>query len=39
MPRQSITFARANNVWLKFQIESEEFGSKGDVVNDLIRKA
>ena len=28
-----------NDAWLKAQVESEEFTSKSDVVNDLIRKA
>ncbi len=39
MTRQSISFTTPNNDWLKAQIESEEYTSKSDVVNDLIRKA
>lgn len=39
MARQSISFTRPNDEWLKAQIESEEFTSKSEVVNDLIRKA
>jgi antitoxin ParD1/3/4 len=39
MPRLSITFTPPNNDWLKTQLDSEEFSSKSDVVNDLIRKA
>ena len=39
MPRQSISFTTPNDEWLKAQIESEEYTSKSDVVNDLIRKA
>jgi antitoxin ParD1/3/4 len=39
MPRQSISFTPPNDEWLKAQVESEEFTSKSDVVNDLIRKA
>lgn len=39
MSRQSITLTRPNDDWLKAQVESEEFASKSDVVNDLIRKA
>lgn len=39
MPRQSISFTPPNDEWLKAQIDSEEFTSKSDVVNDLIRKA
>ena len=39
MTRQSISFTTPNNDWLIAQIESEEYTSKSDVVNDLIRKA
>lgn len=39
MTRQSISFTPPNNDWLSAQVESEEFRSKSDVVNDLIRKA
>jgi antitoxin ParD1/3/4 len=39
MPRQSISLTLPNDAWLKAQVESEEFTSKSDVVNDLIRKA
>ena len=39
MPRLSISFTRPNDDWLKAQVESEEYTSKSDVVNDLIRKA
>lgn len=39
MPRQSISFTPPNADWLRAQVESEEFTSKSDVVNDLIRKA
>ncbi len=39
MPRQSISFTSPNNEWLKAQVDSEEYTSKSDVVNDLIRKA
>jgi len=39
MTRQSISFTTPNNSWLNAQIESEEYTSKSDVVNDLIRKA
>ena len=39
MPRQSISFTPPNDAWLKSQVESEEYTSKSDVVNDLIRKA
>ena len=39
MARQSISFTTPNDDWLKAQVESEEYTSKSDVVNDLIRKA
>lgn len=39
MPRQSISFTTPNEAWLKEQVESEEYTSKSEVVNDLIRKA
>ena len=39
MPRQSISFTRPNDEWLKSQVESEEYSSKSELVNDLIRQA
>lgn len=39
MPRQSISFTPPNDEWLKAQVDSEEYSSKSEVVNDLIRKA
>jgi len=39
MPRQSISFTPPNDEWLKAQVDSEEFFSKSEVVNDLIRQA
>ena len=39
MPRQSISFSKPNDEWLKTQIESEEYSSKSELVNDLIRQA
>jgi antitoxin ParD1/3/4 len=39
MTRQSISLTRPNDEWLRAQVDSEEFTSKSDVVNDLIRKA
>lgn len=39
MPRQSISFTPPNDEWLRAQVESQEYTSKSDVVNDLIRKA
>ncbi len=39
MARQSITFTKPNDDWLKTQIESQEYMSKSEVINDLIRQA
>lgn len=39
MPRQSISFSRPNDDWLKAQVENEEYTSKSELVNDLIRQA
>lgn len=39
MTRQSISFTVPNNDWLNNQVQSEEYTSKSEVVNDLIRKA
>ncbi|MEQ1557812.1 MAG: CopG family transcriptional regulator [Methyloglobulus sp.] len=39
MPRQSITITPPNDNWLNTLIESEEYNSKSEIVNDLIRKA
>jgi len=39
MSRTSISFTPPNDEWIKSQIDSEEFTSKSDVINDLIRKA
>lgn len=39
MARQSISLTRPNDEWLKAQVDSEEYASKSEVVNDLIRKA
>lgn len=39
MARQSISFTPPNDAWLKAQVESQEFSSKSEVVNDLVRKA
>jgi len=39
MVRQSISLTKPNDEWLKAQVESEEYASKSEVVNDLIRRA
>ncbi len=37
MPRQSITLAQQNDEWLKQQVANEEFSSKSEAVNYLIK--
>ena len=39
MSRTSISFTPPNDKWINSQIESQEYSSKSEVVNDLIRKA
>jgi antitoxin ParD1/3/4 len=39
MARQSISFTEPNDQWLKTQVESREYSSKSEIVNDLIRQA
>lgn len=39
MPRQSITLANQNDEWLKQQVANEEFTSKSEAVNYLIKQA
>lgn len=39
MPRQSISFTKPNDEWLRLQVESHEYTSKSELVNDLIRQA
>jgi len=39
MARQSISFTKPNDEWLKLQVEKEEYTSKSEIVNDLIRQA
>ena len=39
MTRQSITLARQNDEWLKQQVAKEEFTSKSEAVNYLIKQA
>ena len=39
MARQSISFTKPNDEWLKAQVENEEYTSKSELVNDLIRQA
>lgn len=39
MARQSISFTKPNDEWLKMQVDNREYTSKSEVVNDLIRQA
>jgi antitoxin ParD1/3/4 len=39
MSRQSISLTEPNNEWLTRLVESKEYSSKSEIVNDLIRKA
>ena len=39
MRRQSISFTEPNDEWLKNQVDSKEYSSKSELVNDLIRQA
>lgn len=37
MARQSISFTQPNDEWLKSQVDTQEYSSKSELVNDLIR--
>lgn len=39
MTRQSISFTQPNDEWLKSQVDSKEYSSKSELVNDLVRQA
>lgn len=39
MSRQSITLANQNDEWLKQQVANEEFTSKSEAINYLIKQA
>ena len=39
MNRQSITFTPPNDKWLKEMVANQEYSSKSELVNDLIRQA
>lgn len=38
MRRQSINFTDPNSDWIKAEVESSEYNSASDLVNDLIRQ-
>lgn len=39
MARQTMSIHDPNDAWLASQVESNEYASKSEVVNDLIRRA
>lgn len=39
MSRQSISFTPPNDEWLKSLVNSKEYSSKSEIINDLIRQA
>ncbi len=39
MARQSISVTKPNEEWLKAQVQNEEYTSKSELINDLIRQA
>ncbi len=39
MARQSISFTKQNDEWLKAQVDNEEYTSKSELINDLVRQA
>ena len=39
MTRQSISLTEPNDEWLKNQVDTKEYSSKSELVNDLIRQA
>ncbi len=39
MGRASISFTAPNDEWMKKQVDSQEYTSRSELVNDLIRKA
>lgn len=38
MSRQSISFTKPNDEWLKAQVDIQKYTSKSELVNDLIRQ-
>jgi len=39
MARLSISFTKNNDDWLKQQVDNNEYSSKSELINDLIRQA
>ncbi|MCX2680668.1 CopG family transcriptional regulator [Galbibacter sp. EGI 63066] len=38
MARQTITINKPNDLWMKHQLEKNEYSSKSELINDLIRR-
>lgn len=39
MPRQSISFTKPNDEWLRSLVDQQEYSSKSEIINDLVRQA
>ena len=39
MSRQSISFTKPNDEWLKSKVDNQEYSSKSELLNDLIKQA
>lgn len=39
MTRQSISLTNPNDEWLKKQVANQEYSSKSELINDLVRQA
>lgn len=39
MARQSISLSEPNDEWLKSLVESKEYSSKSEIINELVRQA
>ena len=39
MPRLSISFTEPNDEWLNSQVNSKEYSSKSEVINEILRSA
>jgi antitoxin ParD1/3/4 len=39
MARQSVSLTKPNEEWLKSKVDLQEYSSKSELVNDLIRQA
>jgi antitoxin ParD1/3/4 len=39
MARQSISLTQPNDEWLRSQVDTKEYSSKSELINDLVRQA